>query len=183
MKITIVTGFFLPVPPVRGGSTEKTWHGLAALFAAAGHSVTFVSRSWNGLAAAETAAGVRHIRLPGFAYSRFLAVNLGHDLIWGVRVARALPAADVVICNTVTLPVWLRLFRPGAGRVAVMMGRSPKGQVRLYRAVSRIYAPSSSVAAAITSARASARTRVVGYPIDWGPVSYTHLTLPTTERV
>lgn len=163
-----MTGFFLPVPPVRGGSTEKTWHGLAALFAAAGHSVTFVSRRWPGLAPAETAAGVTHIRLPGFGHSRSLAVNLGLDLIWGVRVARALPPADVVICNTVTLPAWLRLARRGAGKVVVMMGRSPKGQVRLYRAVSRIYAPSSFVAAQITSARASARTRVVGYPIDWG---------------
>ena len=36
MRITIVTGFFLPVPPVRGGSTEKIWHRLAREFAAAG---------------------------------------------------------------------------------------------------------------------------------------------------
>ena len=84
-----------------------------------------------------------------------------------MRVARALPAGDVVICNTVTLPVWLRLVRPAAGRVAVMMGRSPKGQVRFYGGVARIYAPSSFVAGQIASARASERTRVIGYPIDW----------------
>jgi glycosyltransferase involved in cell wall biosynthesis len=167
VNITIVTGFFLPVPAVRGGSTEKTWHGLAALFAAAGHSVTFISRSWPGQAPRETAAGVRHIRLPGFDHARSLTRNLLLDFIWGVRVARALPPGDVVICNTVTLPVWLRLIRPGAGRVAVMMGRSPKGQVRLYGTVARIYAPSSFVAGKIAPAAASARTRVVGYPIDW----------------
>ncbi len=167
MKITIVTGFFLPVPAVRGGSTEKTWHGLATLFAAAGHSVTFISRSWPGQAPAETSAGVRHIRLPGFDHARRLPRNLLLDFIWGVRVARALPAGDIVICNTVTLPVWLRLVRPAAGRVAVMMGRSPKGQVRFYGGVARIYAPSSFVAGQIASARASERTRVIGYPIDW----------------
>ena len=168
MKITIVTGFFLPVPAVRGGATEKTWHGLAALFASAGHSVTFISRSWPNLAPAETAAGVKHVRLPGFNHSRSLPLNLLLDFLWGVRVARALPKDDVVICNTVTLPVWLPFLRPGGGKVAVMMGRSPKGQVRLYGKVARIYAPSSFVAGQITSARASARTRVVGYPIDWG---------------
>jgi len=162
-----VTGFFLPVPPVRGGSTEKTWHGLAALFAAAGHSVTFVSRSWPGQAPEETAAGVRHIRLPGFDHARRLPHNLLLDFIWGVRVARALPPGDVVVCNTVTLPVWLRLVRPSAGKVAVMMGRSPKGQVRFYGGVARIYAPSSFVAGQLAPARASARTRVIGYPIDW----------------
>jgi glycosyltransferase involved in cell wall biosynthesis len=167
LKITIVTGFFLPVPAVSGGATEKAWHGLARLFASAGHSVTFVSRSWPGLAPAETVAGVRHVRLPGFDHTRHLALNLVLDLIWGVRVARALPPGDVVICNTVTLPAWLRRAKPAAGKVSVMIGRAPKGQVRFYGGVARIYAPSSFVAGQIASRRASARTRVIGYPIDW----------------
>jgi glycosyltransferase involved in cell wall biosynthesis len=167
VKITIVTGFFLPVPAVSGGSTEKSWHGLAGLFASAGHSVTFVSRSWPGLAPAETVAGVKHIRLPGFAHTRLLALNLALDLIWGVRVARALPPGDVVICNTVTLPAWLHRVKPRAGRVSVMIGRAPRGQIRFYGGVARIYAPSTFVAGQIASKEASARTRVIGYPIDW----------------
>jgi glycosyltransferase involved in cell wall biosynthesis len=167
VKISIVTGFFLPVPAVSGGATEKTWYGLAGIFASAGHCVTFVSRRWPGLAPAETVAGVRHLRLPGFDHSRHLAINLALDLAWGMRVARALPAGDVVICNTVTLPAWLRRVKPAAGRVAVMIGRAPKGQVGFYGAVDRIYAPSSYVARQITSSRASARTRVIGYAIDW----------------
>ena len=167
MRITIVTGFFLPVPAVSGGATEKTWYGLAQIFASAGHSVTFVSRSWPGLAPAETVAGVRHIRLPGFNHTRSLPLNLAFDFIWGIRVARALPPGDVVICNTVTLPSWLHRAKPGAGKTAVMIGRAPKGQVRFYGGVSRIYAPSSFVAGQIASRRASARTRVIGYAIDW----------------
>ncbi len=167
MRITIVTGFFLPVPAVAGGATEKTWYGLAGLFAAAGHAVTFVSRRRPGLANDETAMGVRHLRLPGFDHSRYLALNLACDFWWGLRVARALPRADVVICNTVTLPAWLPRVRPGAGRVAVMIGRVPKGQVRLYGRVERIYVPSSFVAGLIPPGRASGRTRVIGYPIDW----------------
>lgn len=167
MRITIVTGFFLPVPAVSGGSTEKSWHGLARHFAAAGHAVTLVSRSWPGLAPAETVAGVSHIRLPGFGHTRSLPLNLALDFIWGVRVALALPPGDVVICNTVTLPAWLRRAKPGAGRVSVMIGRAPRGQIRFYGAVARIYAPSSFVAGQIKSKRARARTRVIGYPIDW----------------
>ncbi len=167
LKITIVTGFFLPVPAVAGGATEKTWYGLAGLFAAAGHAVTFVSRRRAGLANDETARGVRHLRLPGFDHSRFLALNLACDFWWGLRVARALPSADLLICNTVTLPAWLPRVRPGAGRVAVMIGRVPKGQVRLYGKVDRIYAPSSFVAGRMPPGWASERTRVIGYPIDW----------------
>ncbi len=162
-----MTGFFLPVPAVSGGATEKTWHGLATIFASAGHSVTFISRRWPSLAPAESVAGVRHIRLPGFDHTRFLPLNLLLDFIWGVRVARALPPGDVVICNTVTLPAWLHRLKPGAGKVAVMIGRVPKGQLRFYGGVARIYAPSSSIAARIESGRAPRRTRVIGYPIDW----------------
>jgi glycosyltransferase involved in cell wall biosynthesis len=167
LRVTIATGFFLPVPAAGGGATEKIWHGLARIFASSGYSVNFVSRTWPGQASRETVDGIHHIRVPGFDHTRFLPVNLLLDLIWGIRVARVLPPGDVVICNTVTLPVWLHRFRPSVGRVAVMIGRSPKGQVPFYRGVARIYAPSSSVARRISQRWASERTRVTGYPINW----------------
>lgn len=167
MRIAIVTGFFLPVPAIRGGASEKAWYGLARIFALDGHHVTFVSRGAPGLASGEEIAGVNHVRVAGFDHTRKLPVNLVLDLIWGVRVARVLPRGDVVICNSVTLPVWLHRAKPSAGKVAVMMGRAPKGQVAFYGGVARIYAPSSFVAGQIRSKGAAERTRVIGYPIDW----------------
>ena len=167
MRISIVTGFFLPVPALKGGATERSWYGLAKCFAAAGHSVTFVSRSHPSLAASETEDGVNHVRLPGFDHTRSLPANLALDAIWGIRVARALPEADVVICNTITLPVWLRLVKPAAGKVAVMIGRTPKGQVSFYWGVARIYVPSTYTAGQLRPAWASRRTKAVGNPIDW----------------
>jgi glycosyltransferase involved in cell wall biosynthesis len=167
LRITIVTGFFLPVPALSGGATERSWYGLAKIFASAGHEVTFISRAWPTLPAAEIEAGVSHLRVRGFDHTRVLAANLILDLVWGLRVARALPEGDVVVCNTITLPVWLHQMKPSAGIVSVMIGRNPKGQVSLYRGVARIYAPSSFLAAQITSKWASGRTRVIGYPIDW----------------
>jgi len=167
LRITIVTGFFLPVPATHGGATERSWFGLASLFAAAGHSVSFVSRQAPGLAPNETINGVRHIRLPGFNHSRRLALNLALDLVWGIRVIRALPTGDIVVCNTIALPALLSCTRHAFGKVAVMIGRTPKGQVAFYRRVDRIYAPSTFVAGLIRSRRASVRTRVIGYPIDW----------------
>jgi glycosyltransferase involved in cell wall biosynthesis len=167
LRIAIVTGFFLPVPAVSGGATEKTWYGLARYFAAAGHSVTFISRIRPGLAPSETVEGVHHVRLNGFDHTRYLPANLLLDLIWGVRVARALPQGDVVVCNTITLPVWLHRVRPKSGVVAVMIGRTPRGQVAFYGGVSRIYVPSSFVSGRISAKRAAGRVRVTGYPIDW----------------
>jgi glycosyltransferase involved in cell wall biosynthesis len=168
LRISIVTGFFLPVPAVSGGATERSWYGLAKLFAAQGHSVTFISRRSAESAVATGTDGVTHIRVRGFDHTRNMAINLVLDFIWGIRVAVALPVGDVVICNTITLPVWLNRLKPSAGKVSVMIGRNPKGQVPFYRAVTRIYVPSTFVLSLIRGDWATSRTKVIGYPIDWG---------------
>jgi glycosyltransferase involved in cell wall biosynthesis len=169
VKITIVTGFFLPVPPVLGGATEKIWHRLAREFAAAGHTVTFVSRTWPGFTEREFVDGVTHQRLRGADHTRFLPINLWHDFWWGVRVARALPPADVVICNSPTLPAWLGRFKPTAGRVVAVVARMPKGQGRAFGGVPLVLALSDEVAARLRAEnpRLAARIAAFPFPIDW----------------
>ena len=169
MRITIVNGFFLPVPPVSGGATEKSWYQLAQEFAARGHRVTTISRQWPGLPNQETRDGIDHLRLPGFDHQAKLWQNLLRDFIWSWRVFFSLPAADIVIVNAVALPIWLGWLKPRAGKVVLMTGRMPKGQYRRYRSIARILAPSSFVrdrVIAETPAFAPI-TRVSGYPINW----------------
>lgn len=168
MRITIVGGFFLPVPPVSGGSTEKSWHHLARLFAARGHAVTLFSRRWPGSADTETVDGVRHIRLPGFDHRRRLGVNLLLDFLWSWRVFFALPPGDIVVVNAVALPAWLGLFKPAAGRIVLMTGRMPKGQYRHYRRIALVLAASSYVRDRVVAENPSLAPviQVKGYPID-----------------
>ena len=169
MRITIVTGFFLPVPPVRGGATEKIWHRLALEFTAAGHKVTFISRRWPGFADHETVNGLTHLRLRGADHTRSLARNLWHDFWWGVRVTRALPPADIVICNAVALPVWLRRIKPSAGRVVAVVARMPKGQGRVYGRVDLLFSLSAAVATKLRAENPQLANRIVPFPfpIDW----------------
>ena len=169
MRITIVNGFFLPVPPVGGGSTEKTWYNLGRLFAARGHKVLSLSRSWPGFPDEESLAGVRHLRLPGYSHSAKLGRNLVRDFMWSWRVFRSLPQADFVICNAVTLPIWLGRLKPSAGRVVVMCGRMPKGQYRHYSRLARILAPSEVVREHVLTENPALEPviRTIGYPIDW----------------
>ena len=169
MRITIVSGFFLPVPPVSGGSTEKSWHQLARIFAARGHTVTFVSRRWPGWPDDETADGIRHLRLPGANHHQRLGLNLLRDFLWSWRVFLALPAADIVVVNAVALPVWLGWLKPRAGRVVLMTGRIPKGQYRHYHRIARVLAASSYVRDRVLAEKPGLApvTRVCGYPIDW----------------
>lgn len=169
MKITIVMGFFLPVPALAGGATEKIWHRLGELMAGEGHDVTIVSRRWKGLPDRETIGRLTHLRLPGMNHTRWLPTNLALDFIWGLRVMRALPPADVVVCNTVSLPVYLRRLKPAAGRVAVVLGRMPKGQNRFYGAADLLLATSTAVAdkAAGENPRLAGRIFRFPNPIDW----------------
>lgn len=169
MRITIVNGFFLPVPPVSGGSTEKSWYHLAREFAARGHTVTMISRRWRDFPHEETCAGLRHLRLPGWDHTVSLWRNLLLDFLWSWRVFFALPSADIVVVNAVALPVWLGGLKPRAGRVVIMTGRMPKGQYRRYRHIARVLAASSHVRDRVHAENPGLApvTRVCGYPIDW----------------
>lgn len=173
MKITLAHGFFLPVPALAGGSTEKVWHRLALEFARRGHEVTIISKAWPGLADSEQAEGITYRRLPGFAHRRSLPVNLLLDFLWSWRVYRALPTADVVVTHTLALPLWLRLLKPAAGSVVVMAGRMPRGQYRWYRRISRVLVPSAAVEERLLRENPSLRPKmkITGYPIDWQMLS------------
>jgi glycosyltransferase involved in cell wall biosynthesis len=173
VRITIVQGPFLPVPPVRGGAIEKTWFALGQEFARRGHEVVQISRQCDGLPQRECIAGVQHIRVAGFDAPPAWRPILGVDLLWPTRVARdflysrrvraVLPEADVVVTNTFCLPALLpRTGRHGA--LFVHVGRFPRAQMRLYRHAARLQAPSSVVAQALAERMPGCDDRICTIP-------------------
>ena len=147
MRITIVIGPFYPIPPVLGGAVEKVHLLLAGAYRAAGHDVTMISRRYKDFAAEEVVDGIRHIRIRSTDRSSSLAVNLLLDFCYAVRVACALPPADVTITNAFFLPLVLPHRR--AGKIYVQVGRYPKGQMSLYFRADRLQAVSRAVGQAI----------------------------------
>ena len=175
MKINLVMGFFLPMPPAAGGATEKSWNRLAIEFARRGHEVTVISRTWREWPDRESRDNVRYIRLPGYDHTPRLARNLWLVFWWSRRAGRALPPADITIVHCLALPVWLGWWRGRAGRLAVVPGRMPKGQYRLYRRLDRVLAISTPVQAAVLAENPgmAARIRIIGNPIDWSRLAAT----------
>ena len=114
MKITVVMGFFLPIPAVVGGAIEKSGHRLAQTMASQGHEVTIISRQWKNWPQDETLNGIRYLRLKGFDHSEKLWVNLILDFLWSLRVFFNLPSADIVALNTISLAAWLGSLKPDA---------------------------------------------------------------------
>jgi glycosyltransferase involved in cell wall biosynthesis len=164
MKITIVTGAFLPVPPIMGGAIEKAWFALAREFARRGHEIVFVSRKVPQLPAEETADGVKHLRVGGFDTPRSLLWLKFLDLIYSLRALSILPASDVIVTNTFWLPVLIWQART---KIYVHVGRFPKGQMRFYSRAARLQAPSHAVAEAIKAEAPSlsSKVAVVPYPL------------------
>jgi len=147
MRITIVIGPFYPVPPVLGGAVEKVHLLLAGAYRAAGHEVTIISRRYKNFSDDEVVDRIRHIRIRSTDRSSSLAVNLVLDFIYAIRVACALPPADVTITNAFFLPLVLPHRR--AGKIYVQVGRYPKGQMWLYCRADRLQAVSRAVGQAI----------------------------------
>jgi glycosyltransferase involved in cell wall biosynthesis len=165
MKITIVLGAFLPVPPTMGGAVEKIWYALAQEFARRGHEVVVVSRKLPNQLRDEATGGIGHLRVPGFDAPRSLVWLKVLDLLYSIRVVSVLPAADIVVTNTFWLPILLR--DPGCGKVYVHVGRYPKGQMRFYHRVARLQAPTNAVGSAIAAEapHLSEKVSVIPYPV------------------
>src|SRR6478672_4557420 len=130
MKITIVLGAFFPVPPILGGAVEKVWFALGQEFVRQGHEVVQISRTYSGLPEKEMIAGVHHLRVRGYAQPSSIIWLKSLDLLYSLRVLRALPPAEILVTNTFWLPILVR--RRDRGLVYVHVQRGPKGQMRFY---------------------------------------------------
>jgi glycosyltransferase involved in cell wall biosynthesis len=177
LRLTIVQGAFLPVPPRLGGAVEKAWYALGREFARRGHAVTHLGRRFDGLPDRETDGGVDYRRVRGHAAPAQLWRLKLLDLLYSLRVRRVLPPADILITNTFWLPLLAR--RPAAGRTYVHVARYPKGQLRHYPRTAVLQTVSSAIRDAILAEvpDAAARTCVVPYPVS--PASFS---TPDGER-
>jgi glycosyltransferase involved in cell wall biosynthesis len=162
MKITIVNGAFLPVPPVMGGAIEKISFALANEFVRRGHEVTSISRAVPQFPREEVCDGVRFLRVPGFNTPRWIVWLKVLDLIYSLRVLRILPAADIIVTHTFWLPILLRNERHG--KIYVHVGRYPKGQMRLYRHVARLQAMTHALARGIAREVPDCKSKIAIIP-------------------
>jgi glycosyltransferase involved in cell wall biosynthesis len=168
VNITIVTGPWLPVPPVRGGAMSKTWYALAQAFDRAGHRVTLVARKYAGQPDVGTEGNLRFMRTRGFEQGRSVIVDLGKDLLYAANALQSLPAADILVTNDFWMPVLAGFFRRRTGAMVVCAARYPKGQYRLYGRATRIVAISTAVQSAIAAEAPglAPRTTVIPLPVD-----------------
>lgn len=150
MKIVIVQGALLPVPPVLGGAVEKMWFALSKEFVLKGHSVVYISRTYPGFKDYEVLDQVEHIRAKGATGSKSRLFNFWSDFKYAYRVCRKIPKdADVIITSTFWLPILLPSHFKQKNIIDVQ--RMPKGQMKWYTKSARLRANSTTVELAIKS--------------------------------
>ncbi len=179
MRITVVQGAFLPVPPLLGGGVEKVWFALGQELARRGVAVTHLSRRHPELPEQETLHGVRHVRLPGFDSPRTMLRRQCEDFVYSVGAARALPDADILVTNTFWLPLLARQRRQG--KIYVHIARYPKRQMALYRRAARLQAVSAPVAQAVREQVPTLAHKVVALPNPLPLEQFNQAPQPTTR--
>jgi len=164
MKITILQGAFLPVPPVLGGATEKMWFALAKEFAGCGHEVVYISKAYTDMPKEEHVDGIWHRRVKGYKTPRSGLYLKLLDFLYTIRAKTKIPPdTDVIITNTFWAPIMLPIRQKK--KCMVDVARMPKGQMRFYSKVIRLRANSTPVAAAIQKELdASFHTNIITIP-------------------
>lgn len=137
MKITIVQGAFLPVPPLLGGAVEKIYYLLGQEFVKLGHEVTHISKKHEFLMSEEVINGVSHVRVKGFTVPKFLIVLKLYDFIYTLRTLKHIQS-DIIISNTFWLPILIK--NDSKGKIYISVERSPKWQMKFYNKASRFRA-------------------------------------------
>ena len=167
MKITILQGAFLPVPPLRGGAIEKAWQGLGEAFVQAGHEVTHISRLWGDLPVKETICGVQHIRLRGARATQNSVLLKLREIFYVLRARKILPEADILVTHAFWAP--LLLPKDKFGKIYVHVGRYPKGQMCIYKKADRLQVPTQAVARAVAAElpKGDERVRTIPYPLPF----------------
>ncbi len=167
LRITILSGPFLPMPPAPCGAVERVWDGLAHVFARRGHRVTVLCQGHPNQRPDEIKDGVRYIRRTHYSRPKSTALSLIKDGLYSAHMFAHLPEGDFLITNTFWMPFLLSWWNPSAGRIAVHVARMPKKQLWLYPAVHRFQAVSTAIQEAIVIQvpRFRDRVRVFPYPV------------------
>src|SRR4029077_9446044 len=105
MRITIITGPWLPVPALKGGSVSRMWDGLSEQFAAGGHEVIVVGRRYPGQPLKESHKGVIYTRIGGASQGRSVYLDLVKDFFYAMTVLPRLPKTDILVTNDFWLPI------------------------------------------------------------------------------
>ncbi len=130
MRIAIVTGPFLSVPPAKCGAVERIWFDLAGIMAKQGHQVTLYACGERMKKSPQSCFSI--YRSTNMRSTKNIYINILKDILYSFVKLVQIHPADVIVTNAFWLPIFLRIFRAKNAKIIVNVQRVPKGQMKLY---------------------------------------------------
>lgn len=166
MKICIITGPFMCLPPYSTGAIEKIWAKKGEYMRRKGDEVIFVSKR---PILNEQDTDVRNrIYVKGYDRTKSWWGDLLLDLIYSYRALKAAPLSDIVVLNSIWSPILYPLFKRKLKHALYNVARFPKKQLGLYKAMDYLSCVSVAVYNAAIKQTPSLKNKlcVINNPID-----------------
>lgn len=166
MRINILTGPFMCLPPYAIGAVEKLWYSIGKEFVSKGHNVAFISKKPKEENIDDQ--DVSNVYVKGYDRTGSWLKDLILDLVYSYRALQKMPACDMLVLNSIWSPVLCKLFSNKYKRVMYNVARFPKKQMSLYKAVDCLSCVSTPVMNALIEQSPSMKavTCVIHNPID-----------------
>lgn len=170
LSITILLGPFFSIPPAPCGSVERLWFQLANKFVELGHNVTIVCRKWENAPLVEVRGGLTIVRCGEYVAPKTLAYSIFKDTFYALAASRHGRDADVIVTNSIMMPLATSLAKSSKNRIFVNVQRAPKAQYHLYKylPIQRYLTPSTHMRNLLVAKVPALESKsvVIGNPID-----------------
>ncbi len=130
MRISIITGPFMSLPPYSTGAVEKLWFELGKEFEK-NNEVHFISKRFSR----QQMDNDKFLYIKGYTPKKNKIYNLILDFIYSYKALKKTPKSDIVILNSIWSPVLYPLFRNKLKHALYNIARMPKKQLSLYKNV------------------------------------------------
>ena len=128
MKISIITGPFMCLPPFSIGAVEKLWYNIG-LELSKSNEVTFISKTPPKPISTKEKS---FIYIKGYERTKSFIQDLVLDFIYSYRALRSTPTSDIVVLNSIWSPILYPLLKKKLHHSLYNVARFPKNQLILY---------------------------------------------------
>lgn len=133
MRITIITGPFMCLPPDSIGAVEKLWNAVGNAWLQRGEEVRFICKDpKNGT------NDSRRIYIKGYERTGSWLKDFLLDFVYSFKALCAVKDTEILILNSQWSPILIRLFARRYKKAIYSVERYPKNQMGSYKKIGKV---------------------------------------------
>lgn len=135
MKITIITGPFMCLPPDSIGAVEKLWSTVGECWRKKGENVQFICKKPD---TTENRNNTNKTYIKGYGRTGSWTKDFFLDFVYSFKALCAVQDTDILILNSQWSPILIRLFRSRYKKAIYSVERFPKKQAGAYKRIGKL---------------------------------------------